>query len=105
NNFTRSYSYDSLNRLSSMSATDFTGCNGLSWTYDAWGNRNVQNPTGGSCYQFNQTADANNHLPSSSGYQYDAAGNMTHDATRSYTYDAENRLIKVDGGSTATYVY
>jgi len=33
------------------------------------------------------------------------AGNMTHDASHSYTYDAENRLIKVDSGNTATYVY
>ena len=38
-------------------------------------------------------------------YQYDAAGNMTQDASHTYTYDAENRLIKVDGGSTASYTY
>ena len=30
---------------------------------------------------------------------------MIHDASHSYTYDAENRLIQVDGGSTATYAY
>ncbi|HEV3480749.1 MAG TPA: hypothetical protein VGR97_00320, partial [Candidatus Acidoferrales bacterium] len=30
---------------------------------------------------------------------------MTHDASHSYTYDAENRITKVDGGSTATYGY
>jgi RHS repeat-associated protein len=39
------------------------------------------------------------------GYSYDSAGNMTSDGTHSYTYDAENRMIKVDGGSTATYSY
>jgi RHS repeat-associated protein len=38
-------------------------------------------------------------------YQYDAAGNMTHDASHSYTYDAENRIIQVDGGNTASYRY
>jgi YD repeat-containing protein len=27
------------------------------------------------------------------------------DTFHSYTYDAENRLTAVDGGSTATYVY
>ena len=30
---------------------------------------------------------------------------MTHDATHSYTYDAENRIVQVDGGSTAVYSY
>ena len=30
---------------------------------------------------------------------------MTHDASHSYTYDAENRITQVDGGSTATYTY
>jgi len=30
-------------------------------------------------------------------YQYDAAGNMTHDANHIYFYDAENRTIQVDG--------
>jgi YD repeat-containing protein len=27
------------------------------------------------------------------------------DGTHSYTYDAEDRIVKVDGGGTATYVY
>ena len=44
-------------------------------------------------------------LSSSAPYQYDAAGNMTHDDSHSYTYDAENRLIQVDNGATATYLY
>jgi RHS repeat-associated protein len=39
------------------------------------------------------------------GYSYDAAGNVLNDGTHSYTYDAENRMIKVDNGSTATYAY
>jgi RHS repeat-associated protein len=38
-------------------------------------------------------------------YQYDAAGNLTNDGSHSYTYDAEGRMIQVDGGSTASYVY
>ena len=39
------------------------------------------------------------------GYSYDAAGNILNDGTHSYTYDAENRIVKVDGGATATYIY
>ena len=30
---------------------------------------------------------------------------MTHDASHSYTFDAENRMTSVDAGATASYVY
>jgi len=96
--FSRVYGYDSLNRLLSMSAPG-DPCTGLSWTYDAWGNRTDQTPTGGNCYPFHAAADTNNRLV---GYSYDAAGNMTWDGTHTYTYDAENRIISMDGGA-ATY--
>jgi len=44
--FSRTYSYGQLNRLSSMSApSDPSGCTGLSWTYDSWGNRSDQTVT------------------------------------------------------------
>ncbi len=101
--FNRSYTYDGVNRIATMSAPGDT-CSGLSWTYDGWGNRTDQTVTGGTCNTFHQSMDGNNRL-SGSPYQYDAAGNMTHDGSHSYTYDAENRVIKVDGGSTATYTY
>ncbi len=39
------------------------------------------------------------------GYSYDATGNLLGDGVHTYTYDAENRLIKVDNGNTATYSY
>jgi RHS repeat-associated protein len=38
-------------------------------------------------------------------YTYDAAGNVTNDGLHSYTYDAENRVVSVDGGVTAQYKY
>jgi RHS repeat-associated protein len=38
-------------------------------------------------------------------YVYDAAGNLTRDEANTYSYDAEHRLIQVDGGTTASYVY
>jgi hypothetical protein len=34
-NFSRSFTYDALNRLQAMSAPGDT-CSGLNWTYDAW---------------------------------------------------------------------
>lgn len=103
--FSRTYGYDSLNRLSTLSSpSDPNGCTGLSWTYDAWGNRTDQTVTGGTCPTFHQTVNTQNRL-ASSPYQYDAAGNMIADGSHTYTYDAENRLTSVDGGTTASYLY
>ena len=99
--FSRVYGYDALNRLLTMTAPG-DGCSGLSWTYDAWGNRTDQTHTGGTCFEFHAAADTNNRLVGS--YSYDAAGNMTWDGAHHYTYDAENRIISVDGGA-ATYLY
>src|ERR1700723_3643892 len=100
--FARTYGYDSLNRLSSMSAPGDT-CSGLSWGYDEWGNRTGQTATGGTCPSPQYTYSVANRV-STAGFTYDASGNMTHDASHSYVYDAENRLIQVDGtaGNCAT---
>jgi RHS repeat-associated protein len=86
------------------SPTDASGCYGLTWTYDAWANRTNQTTSSGACTESHPTIAPNNQF-TGTPYQYDAAGNMTQDASHSYTYDAENRLTTVDGGSTATYVY
>jgi RHS repeat-associated protein len=79
-------------------------CQGLSWTYDPWGNRTAQMLRAGACGTFSVAVNANNQFIGSPD-QYDASGNMTHDASHSYSYDAEGHIIKVDGGSAATYVY
>jgi RHS repeat-associated protein len=103
--FIRSYTYDELNRLSTMSSpADASGCTGLTWTYDAWGNRLSQNNAGGSCLTPSHAVMPNNRI-TDTGYNYDAAGNMTSDNVHNYTYDAENRVVAVDGGATATYTY
>jgi len=99
--FNRSFTYDSLNRLatlnqSSGNATTCSSTFSLSWGYDAWGNRTDQNVTGGTCGAFHATVNSRNQL-SGSPYQYDAAGNMTNDGNHTYFYDAENRLVQVDG--------
>src|SRR5262249_17072719 len=64
-------------------------------------NRLAQTPTAGTCHSSQTAALANNRAV---GYTYDAAGNITNDGQHSYTYDAENRIIAVDGGNT-TYTY
>jgi YD repeat-containing protein len=83
------------------SASDPGGCTGLSWTYDAWGNRTDQTTTAGSCGQFHASVNAKNQLidPVNNSYQYDAAGNVIYDGSHHYLYDAENRLIQVDPNS------
>jgi RHS repeat-associated protein len=115
----QSFSYDQLNRLTSAqnAGTDCTQAAlnggtkfwGNSYVYDPWGNllqkiptkNPPQSPAPCKSENLSVTALANNQL---SGYGYDAAGNMTHDATtgNNYSYDAENRITG-SGGFTYTY--
>jgi RHS repeat-associated protein len=87
-----------------------------SWTrtkydYDRFGNRWHQNGPRLSQLGF----DANNRITGVTGVGYDLAGNLTSDGSGTgshrYFYDAENRIIQVDGTlgtcstATACYVY
>jgi RHS repeat-associated protein len=94
--------YDGFNRLTARTVTSGTVQN-YTYAYDRYGNRTQTALQTG--YNFNPTYSATTNHITSSGYAYDAAGNMTNDTFHSYTYDAEGNIIKVDGGSTATYVY
>jgi RHS repeat-associated protein len=99
------YSYDPFNRL--VGANQNSGAAVYSYVYDRFGNRWQQNGTTNS---FVATFTGNNPgNPQNNnridGYTHDAAGNVMSDSVHSYTFDAENRMIKVDGGSTATYSY
>jgi RHS repeat-associated protein len=100
---TQTFTYDVLNRLSTANESRW----GLSYVYDAWHNRLQQNLTSGSAGQIQITVDGNNHIqgaPSgctiANRYCYDAAGNLLHDNfDHQYVYDAESRMIQVDGGA------
>jgi RHS repeat-associated protein len=102
-----SYNYDPLSRLLSANATG----QAYTYDYDRFGNRWHQNGPHSSQLGF----DANNRITGVTGVGYDAAGNLTSDGsgpgTHAYFYDAENRLIQVDGTlgtcstATACYVY
>jgi RHS repeat-associated protein len=83
------------------------------YTRDAGGNvtkiAGIQIPTtAGGTIEYNYNP-ANNQLTTAipKEYSYDANGNMTSDGTRTFTYDALNRLIKVEqqGATVATYGY
>ena len=95
-----SYTYDDFNRLKTSAQSG----QGFSYVYDRYGNRWQQNVTAGQGPAPQYTFDANNHI--NSGISYDAAGNITNDGLgHAYTYDAENRLVAVDNGQTASYIY
>ena len=98
------YGYgDGFNRLTARTVTSGT-VNNYTYGYDRYGNRTSQTALQ-SGYNFLPTINAANNHITTSGYAYDAAGNMTNDTVHSYTYDAEGNITKVDGGSTASYVY
>jgi len=94
---TTTFIYDGWLRLKTASNSQWS----ITETYDLYGNRNSQSPP----VNFSQAADpATNRLPTP--YAYDAAGNMTGDASNTLTYDGENRLISSTNGTTSgTYTY
>ncbi len=113
----QTFTYDALNRLTSAQNAG-TVCTavvlqnkteywGNSYTYDAWGNLLNKTITKCGAENLSVTADAHNwiHATAPPDYQYDAAGNMTFNATpptQTYTYDQENRLTGA-AGYTFTY--
>jgi RHS repeat-associated protein len=104
---THDYAYDALNRL--IDATHPQPANPAeSFAYDPVGNRT------GSHLASSQIHDAANRLLEDSNftYTYDENGNLTAKTSRAtgevttYTYDAENQLIRVDRpGTVAEYRY
>jgi RHS repeat-associated protein len=100
----QAFTYDQLNRLSSASDN---GHWGNTYGYDAWGNLLQQGLLGNKPLgeSLGVTADAQNrlHVTAGADYQYDAAGNMTYNASGMYySYDQENRIT---GAGGYTYVY
>jgi RHS repeat-associated protein len=99
-----SYSYDEFNRLLTASGNG----QGQSFDYDVYGNRWHENVTLGQAPSTQFIFDNSNRIIAS-GVKYDALGNVIDDGFHKYTYDAENRLIKVDlnpdGSSAASYTY
>lgn len=94
------FTYDYLNRVSTSNQNNQ---NAFSYGYDQLGNRTSQTVTAGSGGTLNLSYSCNcNRMD---GYSYDAAGNLLGDGLHNYAYDAENRLVSVDGGTTASYVY
>lgn len=106
----QSYFYDSLNRLKSAveNVTPHGGTAVQSWkqtfTFDRYGNHRFETANGSTttldpnCPEAicNPTISTSNKRLSSTGWQYDTAGNTTHDPKgRTFIYDAENKQTEV----------
>jgi RHS repeat-associated protein len=108
---TQTFTYDALDRLTSAKAE--YGTNGIyllqNYTYNAT-TGNLESKAG-----VNYTYDtAHKHavaaISTGMNYAYDANGNQTarwipEVSSTGFTYDAENRLVGVSGGVTATFTY
>src|SRR6266436_4209999 len=89
--YTQSFGYDALNRLTTSNENS-----GSSWSqtngYDQFGNRWID--YGGGVH--NLSLSTTNNRITTSGYAYDAAGNLTNDSVHTYGFDAENKIKSVD---------
>src|ERR1044071_3283843 len=111
------YTYDDLGRLVTSNQTSNGSSAQRRFAYDRWGNRTgmwdaVSGGTQIQSITLQQSGGApTNQIASvtsggsSVNYAYDAAGNVTSDGAHSYGYDSVNRIVSVDGGSTATCAY
>src|SRR5262249_44395253 len=107
---TQTLTYDPLNRITSATtqATSGVDCWGEGFAPDALANLNTINAT--QCSPpgtLSVAVDGNNHI-TTPGYGYDAAGNMLQDGSGtgySYSFDAENRLVKASGMTGGPYCY
>jgi RHS repeat-associated protein len=114
-------SYDQLNRLQSAAVATgpYQGL-GLALTYDSFGNRLTQTPSGppstGPVLTRWANYDSNNRLTTTSqgscfdangnNICYDAAGNNVFDGLNQMAYDGENRICAVLANGTITqYLY
>jgi hypothetical protein len=112
-----SYTYDLQRRLVTSSQLVSGSPVARRFAYDRWGNRTgMWNAVSGGTQIQSVTLEQTSGIPTNrlasvttnsvtANYVYDDAGNVTDDDSHTYSYDAENRLVSVDGGSTATYVY
>lgn len=101
----QSFTYDSLNRLATAESQAGSGthCWGLEYGYDIWANLLSASVTKCSAPSLSLAVNANNRI-TTSGYAYDAAGNMTTVAgiSGSLVYNAENQMTS---GAGVTHSY
>jgi RHS repeat-associated protein len=107
----QAFTYDSLNRIATAAASTYatspSHCWGESFTLDRYGNLtgigSISSAYNG-CTQdnLNITASSTSNRITTSGFTYDASGNLTSDGTHSPSYDAEGHTTSIAG---VTYYY
>ena len=108
-----SYTYDPLDRITEFKRGTLSGntipspLRGIGLEYDGLGNRISYTADG---VKTDYVANGVNAYASLSGAiatnpTYDRNGNLTSYKEDRFTYDDENRLISINGGETATYLY
>jgi RHS repeat-associated protein len=103
------HQYDELGRLIASATTGPQW--GLSWTYDGFGNRLAQNVTKGTAPVVSLSISAATNRITTSGFAYDAAGNLVQwpggTVTIGAEYDVDGRLsvVKWDGVERERYYY
>src|SRR5207244_11645572 len=115
NGTSTSYTYDPASRLTSITHNGPSGViESVSYTYDAAGNRLTANRTVGTATAVpNATTasyDAANELTviasgATQSLTYDQNGNLTNDATNTYTWDARKRLTGIRDDVSASFTY
>jgi RHS repeat-associated protein len=111
------YSYDNLGRLVTSTQTSNGSSAQRRFVHDRWGNRTgVWDATSGGNQIQSMTLQQSGGVPtnqivsvtagkSTQNYVYDANGNVINDGNPAYAYDAENRMVTVDGGASGQYSY
>lgn len=113
NNHLTKYYYDNHYQLTRTDYPNVAPLGGEvhSWTYDPIGNRltNTVNSTTQTYTYFKHAGNPNNgqRLQSDgvNSYTYDNNGNTATKTGSTFTWDYENRLSGISGGSTASYTY
>ena len=107
----QSMTYDSLDRLTEAEGPYGSGgaTASITYSYNEIGNLTANSKVGSYTYPTSGSSSVRPHAVSTAGsnsYTYDANGNMTAGAGRSFTYNLENKPLTITiGGQTTTFVY
>ncbi len=96
--YNRSYGYDFLSRLTSMTAPNTPSADS-SFVYDRWGN--LYQATGSE----NWNVAINSGTNQIQGFSYDNDGRLTGDGTAAYTWNALGLMTGYNPGAASTYAY
>jgi RHS repeat-associated protein len=101
---TQQFTYDSLNRIITAKTTSTTGANcwGQNFGYDQWANLTSTTVSQCTAPGLSMAMSANSNQFTTTGFSYDASGNVLADGTNTYAWNAESE-IKTAPGVNYTY--